>query len=541
MRKPVRLPTVALAVLAALALAAASVQTQEERDRGSIRTAASRLRDVREWDARITQMERGGALRARKLQPDTLVAGRTFVRLAQYHRGVPVWGGEVVRAEDSSQVTLWVLTNLYRGISIATEPGVGADAAKRAIERLGKGTLGPDRVPQLVVYPMADGSYRLAYTQQVATLGDVRRYFVDARTLARLDDFSERFPQSSVGSGTGVLGDTKKVSTTFANGTYIADDGLRPPALHTFDLHGDPYKYVRWLNGEVSLYQSDMASDNDNVWTDVDAVDAHVHIGWSYDYFYKRFGRRGLNDNNSRVLPIVHVVRRQDFEYYIEQGLLEQVADFYINAFYIEGSGTFTFGEGLPSGWTLAGQTYDFLAGGLDIVAHEYAHGVTDYTSHLGGTGEPRSLNEAFSDMMGVSVDYYFRPSRANYTIGEEVVSGGVRSLADPAKYSHVDHYSKRLPWVGNEYENSTIASHAFYLAIEGGTNRTSHKTVQGVGAGSRDQVEKAFYRGFSSLTSNATFHMARVRTIDSAKTLYGDGSSVARAITEAWDAVGVF
>ena len=30
---------------------------------------------------------------------------------------------------------------------------------------------------------------------------------------------------------------------------------------------------------------------------------------------------------------------------------------------------------------------------------------------------------------------------------------------------------------------NSTILSHAFYLAIEGGTNRTSGQSVQGVGA----------------------------------------------------------
>jgi Zn-dependent metalloprotease len=125
--------------------------------------------------------------------------------------------------------------------------------------------------------------------------------------------------------------------------------------------------------------------------------------------------------------------------------------------------------------------------------------------------------------------------------MADEVVSGGgFRSLANPASYGDVDHYSKRKPFVGGEYENSCIASHAFYLAIEGGTNRTSGMTVQGVGPTNREQVEKAFYRGFTSLTSQATFGLARARTIESARTLYGSGSAVERAITQAWDAVGV-
>jgi Zn-dependent metalloprotease len=90
-------------------------------------------------------------------------------------------------------------------------------------------------------------------------------------------------------------------------------------------------------------------------------------------------------------------------------------------------------------------------------------------------------------------------------------------------------------------HANSTIASHAFYLAIEGGTNRTSGLAVQGVGGANRDQIEKVFYRGFTFLLpSNATFSVACAATIQAARDLYGAGSPTERAVIQAWTAVGV-
>ena len=77
---------------------------------------------------------------------------------------------------------------------------------------------------------------------------------------------------------------------------------------------------------------------------------------------------------------------------------------------------------------------------------------------------------------------------------------------------------------------------------MEGGTNRTSGQSVQGVGGANRDQIEKVFYRAFAYfLTSNATFSTARAATIRAAQELYGQGSAAERAVTQAWSAVGVF
>ena len=63
------------------------------------------------------------------------------------------------------------------------------------------------------------------------------------------------------------------------------------------------------------------------------------------------------------------------------------------------------------------------------------------------------------------------------------------------------------------------IANHAFYLAIEGGTNRTSGLSVTGVGGANREQIEKVFYRAFAFLMpANATFSTARAATIQASR-----------------------
>ena len=82
---------------------------------------------------------------------------------------------------------------------------------------------------------------------------------------------------------------------------------------------------------------------------------------------------------------------------------------------------------------------------------------------------------------------------------------------------------------------------HAFFLAIEGGTNRTSGLSVRGVGGSHRDQIEKVFYRAFTLLMpSNGVFQTARATTIQAAQDLYGAGSAPETAIIDAWNAVGV-
>jgi thermolysin len=117
--------------------------------------------------------------------------------------------------------------------------------------------------------------------------------------------------------------------------------------------------------------------------------------------------------------------------------------------------------------------------------------------------------------------------------------------MSNPLVYGYPDHYSRRRldPGdFGGVHTNSSIANHAFYLAVEGGRNATSGLAVTGVGFANREQIEKVFYRAFTAmLPAQARFSTARAATIQAARDLYGIGSAAERAVTEAWTAVGVY
>jgi thermolysin len=283
-----------------------------------------------------------------------------------------------------------------------------------------------------------------------------------------------------------------------------------------------------------------------------------VNIGWTYDYYYRRFGRRGLDNRDRRIATLIHGVSQQA-ALALPPPFLNTYA---ANAFWCGSCGPgaigmMYFGDGVPpSAVSTSGKNVGYLAGGLDIAAHELTHGVTDSSSGLIYVNESGALNEAFSDIMATSVEFFNQPTgdgpgRADYLIGEDVVRAarpgaldGFRSLANPAAYGHPDHYSRR--YLGPEdnggvHINSGIANQAFYLAVEGGVNRTSGMAVQGVGAANRDLIERAFYRGFVfMLPASATFSMARAATVQAARDLFGPGSPAETAIAQAWTAVGV-
>jgi bacillolysin len=498
---------------------------------------------LRAWDARITSMLRGGELVVRRIDGDTLVSGREHERLSQYVGGVPVFGGELVRQLDAGQ-TVSVFGGLYEGINIPTEPALTATDAVAAVARLTGVTLNAAHQPTLVILPLDGGGYALTYRARVMTNSDVIVYFINAYTGAVTWSYSDL--ETTVGTGTGVLGDTKKISTTSRTSTYVAWDQLRPAMIYTFDMKGNLSRTLAFLNGQVTLGESDLASDTDNAWQDAATVDGHVYAGWTYDYLYKQYGRKGLDGANLQMATLVHPVNRAD----VWNQTSDIVGTFYLNAFYC-GEGVTVFGEGLPAGTTAAGYAWNYFSGAVDIVAHELTHGLTEYTSGLVYLNEPGALNEAFSDIMGTSVEFYYQDAgtgymKADYLVGEDLTSplAGFRSMADPQAYGDPDHYTKRV--LGNAdnggvHSNSSIANHAFYLAIEGGTNRTSGITVAGVGRANRERVEKVFYRAFTALMpSNARFSTARATTIQAARDLYGIGSDTERAITDAWTACGV-
>jgi len=265
-------------------------------------------------------------------------------------------------------------------------------------------------------------------------------------------------------------------------------------------------------------------------------------MGFTYEYYRKRFSRSGIDNKNLKLKLIVNPARPQD-----AAALGGTYPIFFNNAAYY-GTGYVAFGVGTANASGVVSVKNFGLS--IDIVAHEISHGVTAYSSNLIYQNESGALNEAFSDMMSVAVEFDNQPlgtgpGRADWTQGEDstVTGAGIRSFSSPSIFGHPDHYSLRTTSAadnGGVHFNSSIVNHMFYLAIQGGTNRVSGRSVAGVGLANRLQIETIIYRAFTQLPSNATFSVARAATIQAARDLYGAGSAAESAITQAWDAVGV-
>lgn len=510
----------------------------------------------REVDA-VRRLESDRNLRVAAEQDDPIAPGHRHERLQQYHLGLEVAGGSVLR-----QTANGVVTSLF-GQLFRTDQADATPALSRAAitTRLGAGGDTPLITPELVFVGLDDGGARLAWRAHVQrTTLDARTLYLDAETGAVLRTVPLVKDQAAVGEGLGVLNDRKKVGTRQAGSVFFAEDLLRPPQLWTVDVRGNRDRFIDVVNG-APVALPDLASDSDNVWTDAVAVDAHAYLGWTYDFIFKRLGVRGLDGNNAPMVGSINL-------YSPVQCVGPLPADDFgllcVNAFWAGppagpgGRGLMYFGNGIPSNFLLtsSGQTVGPLAGALDVVAHELTHGVTDFTSQLEYEGESGALNEAFSDMMGTAVEAFFQPRgsnllQADYVIGEDTFRplragsvAGFRSMQSPTAFGHPDHYSQRYTGPedsGGVHRNSGIANHAFYLAIEGGTHRLSGVAVSGVGFGNREQIERVFFRAFTRLLPpRATFSQARAATIQSARDLYPSNGAVERAVTDAWTAVGV-
>ena len=92
----------------------------------------------------------------------------------------------------------------------------------------------------------------------------------------------------------------------------------------------------------------------------------------------------------------------------------------------------------------------------------------------------------------------------------------------------------------GGDHWNSLILSHAYYLAIEGGTNASTGLTVTGAGVANRPQVERIFFWALAELMPAETSLPQAADALRQAAADLASGTAVQQAIVDALRAVGL-
>ncbi len=248
------------------------------------------------------------------------------------------------------------------------------------------------------------------------------------------------------------------------------------------------------------------------------ATRAHKGASTVYDYYKSKFNRDSVDNAGLMLISNVRMGESNG-----------QGAD---NAYWYLGN--MWYGAGNNQGdWTA-----DF-----DIIGHELTHGVTEKTAGLIYKDESGALNEAWSDILGISAEAYKNgTTQPNWSLGGDVIPGGLRQMNDPTKDgSSKDWYPSRYTGTqdqGGVHWNSGIANLAYVLLVDGGKHPRAMSTVQVPKLGLA-QSEKIFYRALNTYFNASTnFSGARTGTAKAAQDLYGSDAKL--AVETAWCAVGV-
>ncbi|MBN2226673.1 MAG: M4 family metallopeptidase [candidate division Zixibacteria bacterium] len=456
------------------------------------------------------------------------------VRLQQRYQGLRVISGDLI-SHFTAEGDLETVNGYYHpGIELDVTPSQTAETAMQvATDDLKSffGSANPQE-PELVVFPHEGFNY-LCWRMFLLSDSPPGRweYFIDAKTGDVVFKANRIMEADVWGTGVGVMGDTRSaLDIWYEGGTYYMIDYTRQlnNNVHGHKGYMPDGNYIR-TNIAGSSLPGSVATDADNVWDDPNvqspAVDGHYYTGIIYDWMVSHLDRNGYDDNGASMLTIVNYSGDGD------------------NNAYWDGSRIVIWSWG--TGWRS-------LAACPDVIAHEWGHAVTEYTSNLAYQLESGALNEAYSDIQGAAFEWMNDSlDTPDWDMGENgrLTGVGFRSMSDPHSAGDPDYYGTSDPyWVDvegcspsyyNDYcgvhTNCGVGNKWFYLLSDGGEHHGI--TVTGI------EVENAMLIAYRAnayyWTSSSDYENGALGTISAANDLDPTGAWALQA-ANAWNAVGV-
>ncbi|WP_203671809.1 M28 family peptidase [Streptomyces sp. SID13666] len=433
------------------------------------------------------------------------VNGLYSVAYERTYRGLPVVGGDaVVLADGQGRVQATRSADSTR-INVPTTPTVPATTAETTARRA-LATVDKVDSHRLVVR-VKDGSDQLAWetvlTGRTAKAPSHLHVYVNATTGAVLDSYDD--VKAGTGNSQWNGPNPLTIATTNSGGSYSLRDPGRP-GLTCAD----------YTTGGVFTKSTDSWGTGSATSKETGCVDVMWAAQHEWDMLRDWLGRNGHNGNGG--------------SWPVKVGLND------VNAYW-DGSSV-SIGHNTANQWI----------GAIDVVGHEFGHGIDQYTP--GGANNESGLGEATGDIMGALTEAYTNEpapyDNPDYTVGEKINltgSGPIRIMYNPSQLGDPNCYSSSIPST-EEHAAAGPLNHWFYLLAEGsnpgGGKPTSptcnNSTVTGVGI---QQAGKVFYGGMLLKTSGMTYKRYRTTTLTAAKNL--DPSCVLYTRTKAaWDAITI-
>ncbi|WP_033293296.1 M4 family metallopeptidase [Amycolatopsis jejuensis] len=447
-------------------------------------------------------------------------AGLYYNSYERTYRGLRVVGGDAVVVADGAGQVRRTETADTAPIGVGTAATV--DSARAG--SIARGQLpSVDRVskPDLVVLAGAQPklAYEVVVTGHTAKAPSNLHVFVDAATGAVLDqrddvkaENPERTRQGSAnarlaGSGNSYYVGRVSIDTTGSGGSYSMRDPGRPGISCGRE------------NGAVFSGSDDSWGNGSGTDLETGCVDTLFSVQTEWNMLRDWVGRNGI-DGNGRGFPA-------------SVGLND------VNAYW-DGSSTH-FGHS---------QDNQRQATSMDVVGHEFGHGIFQNTPGGAGSGnENGGLNESTGDIFGALTEAYANNpvDTPDYTVGEGVNlvgQGPIRYMYNPGQIGDPNCYSSSIPNT-EVHAAAGPQNHWFYLLAEGSSPSDGQPTsptcngssVTGLGI---QKAGKIFYNGLLHKTSSWNHKAARKATLQAAVDLFPGSCTEFNTTKAAWDAVSV-
>jgi Zn-dependent metalloprotease len=455
----------------------------------------------------------------------------------QYYKGLKVIGGDY--AFHVKDGYLHFINGYFLPIKqdISLIPGISMSDAVQFAERavLAKSVHTNKQLKLTSQYkemailkdPLSD-QLRLAFKIFVEASNDIiaENEFIDAmngKLLLTENLICSFLPPNATGSAQTNYSGTQTIITDVIGSQFRMREVQNGVGINTLNAnHSSSYSTIPTTATDIF--------DNDNNWlanehgSDRIAYDVHWGAEQSYNYWRNVHGRNSINGAGMNINSYFHVGNNVD------------------NAFWVPSSSSMLFGDGASIFKPL---------GSVDVCAHEFGHGITQYTvpgGGLGPSGQSPALNEGFSDIWGASVEAWAAPAKQRWLIGEEIMNNGKNSLRnmqnpkDNNSQTHGPDTYQGTNWSNSNspHTNATVLGHWYYLLSVGGSGTNDNGdnySIAGVGI---DKSSRIAYRTEQLLNPSADYWMTRAMSIQAAIELYGQGSCEEISVTNAWRAVGV-
>ena len=400
--------------------------------------------------------------------------GIRHARFQQVSHGVPVAGAQLTAHYDAEGRLASIDANYIADLdSIDVNPRLTSDEALALVKAdvlartpIDAALLHPNE-GKLVIYAKAS---RLAYEYEVRALAGTEPAIWIITVDAQTGDILHRYNnlQTIEGSGVGILGDTKEILVSSSGNGYVLEDSSTGLTYQTFTAGQQQLTNAQFPG---TLVKSTSATSWDTGTTGRGAaVDAHFNAGIVGKYYKTVHNRNSIDGAGGPLQSTVHFGVQYDNAAWAGTGMM--------------------YGDG--------GKVFKPLPLSVDVVGHEFTHGVTAATSQLAYENQSGALNEAVSDIFGAFIEHSVTPDAVkNWQMGEVVTKDGkpLRDMSNPnavevQQPAHMNQFFQTSQDEGGVHINSGIINNAAYLMTVGGTNPVSKITVKnGIGWEKSEQL----------------------------------------------------